>query len=396
MKEQDATLPRLVTRTRAPTAKIVPTDINYHKVTLRVVDSEVRKGGFFSSDYVLYTVTTEPLGWRVGRKDSDFYTLRRILKAQFPHVLIPPLPLKSNKMTQKFLTKREKYFSRFLSSISRSEELKSSICLINFLEIEDLKEFNKANKVFEKTKYGKSINELVTEKGQVGVNMNQNSMVFCSRMNDFTDSYQILHQEIIDTTREIKEKSAELAKTMHKLGEHLEKLGNVNYMIRVDRLHELYAWLSKMSTGTGNHIANLGDLFKVYLGTHLKYHMAEHESFRELHTNRELVKHNFMKKERSLIERKEKLFKSQDMSRWGYEGSQDDLIRRKDELLKQKELSFRYMLSKESQELEHQREELFFYSNQSLAEVRRVGQDNGQLLTDHFITMSQIQCAYVN
>ena len=54
------------------------------------------------------------------------------------------------------------------------------------------------------------------------------------------------------------------------------------------------------------------------------------------------------------------------------------------------------MLTRESQELEQQREELFFYSNQSLAEVRRVGQDNGQLLTEHFITMSQIQCAYVN
>lgn len=129
----------MITRSRAPTAKIVPTDINYHKVSLKVTDSEVRKGGFFSSDYVLYTVQTEPLGWKVGRKDSDFYTLRRILKAQFPHILIPPLPLKSNKMTQKFLTKREKYFSRFLSAISRSEELKSSICLINFLEIEDLK-----------------------------------------------------------------------------------------------------------------------------------------------------------------------------------------------------------------------------------------------------------------
>ena len=53
-------------------------------------------------------------------------------------------------------------------------------------------------------------------------------------------------------------------------------------MIKVDRLYELYAWLSKMSTGTGNHIANLGDLIKVYLGGHLKYHMSEHESFREL------------------------------------------------------------------------------------------------------------------
>ena len=77
-------------------------------MTLRVTDSEVRKGGFFSSDYVLFTIATEPLGWKVGRKDADFYTLRRILKAQFPHILIPPLPLKSNKMTQKFLTKREK------------------------------------------------------------------------------------------------------------------------------------------------------------------------------------------------------------------------------------------------------------------------------------------------
>jgi len=92
-------------------------------------------------------------------------------------------------MTQKFLTKREKYFTRFLQAISRSEELKSSICLNNFLEIEDHKDFTKATRIFEKTKYGKSIIELVTEKGSVGVNMNQNAMVFCSRMTDFTDSY---------------------------------------------------------------------------------------------------------------------------------------------------------------------------------------------------------------
>ena len=93
------TLPKLETRTRAPTAKLVPTPLNNRKIALKVVDSEVRKGGFFTSDYVLYTITTEPLGWKIGRKDADFYTLRRILKMQFPHVLIPPLPVKSNKMT---------------------------------------------------------------------------------------------------------------------------------------------------------------------------------------------------------------------------------------------------------------------------------------------------------
>jgi len=92
----------------------VPTALNGRQVTLKVVESDIRKGGFFASDYVVYTITTSPMGWRVGRKDSDFYTLRKILKAQFPHILVPPLPLKSNNMSRKFLTKREKKFQRFL------------------------------------------------------------------------------------------------------------------------------------------------------------------------------------------------------------------------------------------------------------------------------------------
>lgn len=71
------------------------------------------------------------------------------------------------------------------------------------------------------------------------------------------------------------------------MGEHLDKLSNVNYMIRVDRLHELYAWLSKMSIGTGNHVATLGDAFNLYLGGHLKYHCDENESFREMQATRE-------------------------------------------------------------------------------------------------------------
>jgi len=65
-------------------------------------------------------------------------------------------------------------------------------------------------------------------------------------------------------------------------------------MIRCVRLNELYAWLSKMSTG--NHISKLGDLFKVYLGGNLKYHLSEHESFREVQALRESVKQNFIKK----------------------------------------------------------------------------------------------------
>ena len=145
-----------------------------------------------------------------------------------------------------------------------------------------MKEFQKAVKTQEKVKNSRLIQDLVTIDGRVGVQMIQNSSVFCSKMLNFTDSYQILYQEVIEATKEVNEKSAELAQTMYQLSKYLEQLGELNRMIKVDRMHELYAWLSKMVTGTGNHVAYQGELVLKYLGSHLKYHMSEHESFREL------------------------------------------------------------------------------------------------------------------
>jgi len=59
----------------------------------------IKEGGIFSANYILYKVYTSPLEWEVKRKDSDFYTLRKVLLRQFPHIIIPPLPNKSNKQT---------------------------------------------------------------------------------------------------------------------------------------------------------------------------------------------------------------------------------------------------------------------------------------------------------
>ncbi len=151
-----------------------------------------------------------------------------------------------------------------------------------------------------------------------------------------------------------------------------------------------------MMTGSGNHIANLGDLIKVYLGSHLKFHMHEHESFRELLAVREVAKSNYIKKEKALFDKKERLFRGKDYSKWQFQGSQDEIIRRTETVSTNKEVAFKFMLTDETQQLEQTREELAFFTNQCLAEVRRVGADNGELLTNHFITMSQIQCAYIN
>ena len=61
-----------------------PGKFNLKKIQIKVTSHEVKKGGFFSSDFALFQVETEIPAERerikVQRKDADLYTLRRLLK----------------------------------------------------------------------------------------------------------------------------------------------------------------------------------------------------------------------------------------------------------------------------------------------------------------------------
>jgi len=52
------------------------------------------------------------------------------------------------------------------------------------------------------------------------------------------------------------------------------------------------------------------------------------------------------------------------------------------------------MLHTETIQLQELREKVHFVTNQCLQEMQRTGRDDGIQMTDHFITMSQIECAY--
>ena len=130
----------------------------------------------------------------------------------------------------------------------------------------------------------------------------------------------------------------------------------------------------------------------------MKYHFSEHETFREVHAVRDEIKNKFIRHEKALNNKKESLFKNKDLNKWGYEGPGGAAVIQKnfEKLQLNKEAAFTYMLQKDSRDIELEREELAFYSNSCLEEIRRVGQDNGRLLIDKFIMMSQTQCSYIN
>jgi hypothetical protein len=121
--------------------KIDKTMLNDKKIEIRVFEGLVKEGGIFSANYITFRITTSPVNFDVRRKDADFYFLKKMLNKQFPHIIVPPLLPKTGKLSQKSITKRERYYSRFLQAVTRSEELKSSKYLLEFLMQMDVKKF---------------------------------------------------------------------------------------------------------------------------------------------------------------------------------------------------------------------------------------------------------------
>ena len=69
-------------------------------------------------------------------------------------------------------------------------------------------------KAADKQKYAKKMENVVSKSASVPCQMIAHSAVFCSKMNDFVESYDILYTEVIKCAKDTNEKSHELAKSM--------------------------------------------------------------------------------------------------------------------------------------------------------------------------------------
>ena len=215
-----------------PTSHIEPTQLNSKRIHIRVTEGSVKHGGLFAANYILYKITTEPLNWVIHRKDMDFYQLRKILLKKYPYLIVPPLPVKKKKEADKSIRRREKYFTRFLQALCRSQEFKGDPYFEEWLQNDDAKEFTKTTKAAEKQKFIRNMENVKSVQGRVPAQMVSNSAVFCSKMTDFIDSYYILYNEVIECAKDINDKSQALATTMFAMHKFIEQLSELNRMTR--------------------------------------------------------------------------------------------------------------------------------------------------------------------
>lgn len=113
-------------------------------------------------------------------------------------------------------------------------------------------------------------------------------------------------------------------------------------------------------------------MFRTSFGQHLKFNLHEASSYRELFQHRDQVYQTFIRADRSLQDKKEKLFKARDTTKWGGFANDVQQVRFKNDLLNNKEAAFDFMLPQESADVENKKMELCFFTNQCWDEIRRV------------------------
>ena len=111
--------------------------------------------------YITYRVSSEPMGYYVRRRYSDFAWLRETLSARYVGVLVAALPEKkafSSWQKDNFIKLRMRALSIFMDRVILNPYLKSDVSLMDFLSISDAKEWEKAKKKPELPDQGKGSN----------------------------------------------------------------------------------------------------------------------------------------------------------------------------------------------------------------------------------------------
>ena len=168
--------------------KLEKTQLNDKKLIITVSNPKEMDGGVFGKNYVLYEVKTDPFGWVVLRRFSDFDNLRKLIAKHFPSFYVPPLPNKkmgNRRFDQDFIIKRMKFLNLFINNLVQSESFKSSELLTAFLSYEDRGKFDSKFKEFTTQQPSQYVEEYKTLDGKVTISHDEGNEKYFTNINKY-------------------------------------------------------------------------------------------------------------------------------------------------------------------------------------------------------------------
>ena len=354
--------------------KLEKTQLNNNELKIIVKNPKEIEGGVFGKNYVVYEVYTEPFGWTVERRYSDFDWLRKLLQKYFPSFNVPPLPNKkmgNKRFTDKFIQRRMKFLNIFINNVVQSESFKASQILYSFLSYEDRGKFDSKFKEFQTQTPSPYVEEYKTLDGIITISLDEKNERYFKNIN----KYFSLQADILDKVNyNLKMLNhnmnvvCELIKVIQKNFEVLHVL-NTRVMMK-PTITKTYEEIGCFFKNWGRVLSKQKDLIKNHMKDFFKYVNLEGKAHSELIVRREGLKEKYTAENTRVTNKKEKVWATQDVNK--FEINMDDRNIDKSRLLRDKPYAFEHICLEDSRSLEKIHNQLGYANKMNMRELRKM------------------------
>ena len=353
--------------------KLDKTVLNDKIIKISVKNPKEMDGGVFGKNYVLYEVETDPIGWVVTRRYSDFDSLRLLLAKYFPSYNVPPLPNKkmgNRRLEPDFIAKRMKFLNLFINNVVKSEDFKASEILVAFLSYTDRGKFESKFKEYQTQVPSSYVEDYKTLDGKVKISHDEGNEKYFTNISKY---FRLQEQILLKLNFSLKNFYNSMTAACDQLLEvkkHFEILHVLNTRVLMKpTITKSFEELAAFFDNWMKVIIKQKEMVKNHMKDFFKYVNFEGRAYTELIQRREDLKNKYNTENAKLSAKKEKLFATGDVNKFEL-GDQPGIDR--DRLLRDKPYAFQYMCKTDNLNLEKLYNQLGYANKMNMVELKKM------------------------
>ena len=355
-------------------------------ITVNVAFPEKKEGGIFTKSYITYLVNTKPWDFKSRKRYSDFEWLRNVLNIVYTNQVIPPMPKKNykNRFNEDLISKRMRGLEKFLQGLVIHPVIKHSEILSDFLCLKE-KEFDKKKPKYKfstptNTKQVKSLT------GSIDVGISKEKQTFFENIKGNTYLNETNMQKITKAYKG-------LITTMYSVSDQMKNISLIwkeinDYSVKYNESYntsETYKVLTKLMENWSDIQREQANLLNLKVREYFRYIKNEFYSLELLSNKVDNQKSIYTNALEKLYKRKESLFASKDIEKWGLAKQDlDDKL----SLFQDKDKAFSKMLPIDTQTVNNYKSYYGMFLNSAITEYDRIQELNGKRHKENILTFS--------
>ena len=356
--------------------KLEETQLNSKKLIINIRNPKEVDGGVFGKNYILYEVLTNPFGWVVHRRYSDFDWLRKLISKQFPSFYIPPLPNKklgNRNFDQDFIEKRMKLLNLFINNLVQNETFKASDLLMAFLSYEDRAKFESKFKEYATTQTSSYVEEYKTLDGKVVLSFDEGNEKYFNNINKYFRLQGQIFERLNFSLKIFFNNMKTVAESLQNVEKNFEILHLLNTrVLMTETITKTYQEMNRFFRNYKKILIKHNEMIKIHIKNFFKYINIESKAYNELIERREELRNKFIAENQKVTAKKEKVFATGDINK--FELGEDKNID-KERILTDKPYAFEHICKSDTNALMKIYHQLGYANKMNILELKNLIND---------------------